>query len=404
MLFSLALSTLAATGLCVDGVIRVDVSKVAVDKTELHELRARGGATDLTDVLANQRYFYTANVEIGSPAQQISLLLDTGSSDTWVFGPQTSGSRAKTTRFDSSASKTYKSNNTQWSIQYGIGKASGTWGTDSLKIGGAQVQSLSIGVATKVSQINQGIVGIGRPDAEATVKNGFMYQNLPLRLQAEGLIKKAAYSLYMNDLNSKDGTILFGGVDHSRYVGGLAVLPITHPHHLGVTLQGMKCVGSRSKDQLLSKPQTAVLDSGTSLSYFDSGTVGAMQVAFNANPSFAIGMKYYCDCNVTKSLALEFGPVTINVPAYQFLWPISQFVNPMLATVVFPQNSCYFGIESSNDGFVLMGDNLLRSMYLVYDITDKQIAIAQAALGNNGAAPQVEAIVSNIIPGTHQGY
>lgn len=403
MLFSLALSTLAATGLCVEGVIRVDVSKVAVDTTELHNLRARGVVEDLTDVLANQRYFYTANVEIGSPPQQIPLLLDTGSSDTWVFGPQTSG-RVKTSRFDSSASKTFKPNGTSWSIQYGIGRASGIWGTDSFKIGGASVKSLSIGVATKVSQINQGIIGIGRPDAEATIKNGYMYQNLPLRLQAEGLIKKAAYSLYMNDLNSKDGTILFGGVDHSRYVGGLAVLPITHPRHLGVTLKGMKCVGGRSKDQLLSKSQTAVLDSGTSLSYFDSGTVGAMQVAFNANPSFAIGMKYYCDCNITKSLALDFGPITINVPAYQFLWPITQFVNPLLATVVFPQNTCYFGIESGNDGFALLGDNFLRSMYLVYDITDKQIALGQAALGNNAAAPQIEAIDSNIIPGTHQGY
>lgn len=403
MLFSLALSTLAATGLCVEGVIRVDVSKVAVDTTELHNLRARGVVEDLTDVLANQRYFYTANVEIGSPPQQIPLLLDTGSSDTWVFGPQTSG-RVKTSRFDSSASKTFKPNGTSWTIQYGIGHASGIWGTDSFKIGGASVKSLSIGVATKVTQINQGIIGIGRPDAEATIKNGYMYQNLPLRLQAEGLIKKAAYSLYMNDLNSKDGTILFGGVDHSRYVGGLAVLPITHPRHLGVTLKGMKCVGGRSKDQLLSKSQTAVLDSGTSLSYFDSGTVGAMQVAFNANPSFAIGMKYYCDCNITKSLALDFGPITINVPAYQFLWPITQFVNPLLATVVFPQNTCYFGIESGNDGFALLGDNFLRSMYLVYDITDKQIALGQAALGNNAAAPQIEAIDSNIIPGTHQGY
>lgn len=399
----IALSVFAATGLCVEGVIPLRMNRVAVDTTQLHELRARGATSDLTDVIANQRYFYTANVEIGTPAQSISLLLDTGSSDTWVFGPSTSGSRAQTTHFDSSRSTSFHSNNSQWSIQYGIGHASGTWGTDKFKIGSAQLGSLSIGVADKVSQINQGIIGIGRPDAEATVKNGYMYENLPLRMQAEGLIKRAAYSLYMNDVNSREGTILFGGVDHSRYVGGLATLPITHPRHLGVSLHSMKCVGGRNRDELLSKPQTAVLDSGTSLTYVDSGTLQTIQTALNANPSFAIGMKYYCDCNITKTLELNFGAVSVQVPAYQFLWPITQFVNPLLAGVAFPQNSCYLGIESGNDGFILMGDNFLRAMYLVYDITDKQIAIGQAALGSTGE-PNIEAIVSNIIPGTRQGY
>ncbi|KNC30282.1 hypothetical protein FF38_11044 [Lucilia cuprina] len=43
--------------------------------------------------LANQRYFYKAEVNIGTPPQNLSLLVDTGSSDTWVFTANTEKGR-----------------------------------------------------------------------------------------------------------------------------------------------------------------------------------------------------------------------------------------------------------------------------------------------------------------------
>lgn len=334
---------------------------------------------DFDEKLNNQRYYYLADVKIGTPPQHLSLLVDTGSSDTWVFTPQTEGnsrSSGAASVFNSQDSKTFRFNSTNYQIQYGKGNSQGAWGHDVFQIGGATVENLSIGLASKVSQINTGLVGIGRPQAESTfTSGGQMYLNLPLKMRAEGIINSAAYSMALNDVNSGSGSLLFGAVDHDRFTGTLTSLPITHPSHLGVTVQGMYAEGVANYN-LMKAPTTAILDSGTSLSYVDGATLDAYRTAVNSNPSFLIGGKYYTDCNVSDSMTIDFGATRIKIPAYNYLWPIDMFVNKISAAVAFPRNSCYIGIDKSSEDFFLFGDNFLRGMYIVYDITDNRIGLA----------------------------
>lgn len=394
----------------VDGVAMAPIRRIThhnignVHIPSKNDESTKHAAPGYMDAISNQRYFYLTEADIGTPPQKLDLLLDTGSSDTWLFTASTQvqgNDNGKTTTFDQSQSSTFKSNGTNWNIQYGKGEASGAWGTDKFKIGSASLKSLSIGLAQKVNQISTGLAGIGRPQAEITVNSGgTMYNNLPLEMKAEGLINSAAYSLALDDLNDSQGNIIFGGVDHDQYTGTLATMPIVHPKHMGVTMQGMTASG-RATYQLLSKPSTAILDSGTSLTYVDGDTLGAIRTALNSNPSFALGERYYTDCNITDALTIDFGSVQVPVPAYNFMWPIDMFVNGLTASLDFPQNSCYIGIEQSgsNENFLLVGDNMLRSMYVVYDITDNRIAIgrAKASSGN----PQIEAIIpGKPIPGS----
>lgn len=377
------------------GFVHIPIQKVKLDEekfkkhiTSLENIdpsdaKLVSAITDFDEKLDNERYYYTAQVEIGTPPQQISLLVDTGSSDTWVFTSSTQrkrGGSGSTSIFDSGRSSSFKENGTEFSIQYGKGSCSGSWGTDTLNIGGAVVKHLSIGLASEVSQINTGLLGIGRPMAESTyVHGGDMYLNLPLKMQAEGLINSASYSLALNDLNSGSGTILFGGVDRDYFHGPLMELPITHPSHMGVTLNGMYASGVANYN-LMKKPMVTILDSGTSLSYLDGDTLSAYRTAVNSNPSFNLGSKYYTDCNVSNSLMLDFGKGHIEVPSYNFLWPVEMFVNKITAAIVFPRNSCYIGLEknSAHEDFLLFGDNILRSMYIVYDVTDERIGVAKA--------------------------
>lgn len=138
-----------------------------------------------------------------------------------------------------------------------------------------------------------------------------------MKLASEGIISSAAYPLYLNDLNADSGSILFGGVDRSKFDGQLPIFPLSFPQHLGVTLQNMRTDG-RAQNPLMSAPKVAVLDSGTSLTYFSSDVAQNIHEALNANPLFAIAQKYYCDCNVTQNIILNFGSEEIVAPNYQF--------------------------------------------------------------------------------------
>lgn len=400
---TLAVSTFLACAMAEvpSGALKLDIKRSSIPLSDANKLKRRSDGTEfgnaIEDTINNKKFYYSTTVQIGNPPQNVDLLLDTGSSDTWVFTPNskyTGNSKSPSSFFDQTKSSTWKNNNTDFKITYGIGQVSGQWGTDQLSIGGAAIKDLSIGIAES-SDASQGIVGIGRPQAEITNKEHTKYANLPLKLYEAGHVESPAFSLYLNDLNSDSGSILFGAVDHSKYSGKLVSLDVSHPVHYGVTVNSITAQGLAAQN-ILGKPMTAILDSGTTLSYIPSDALTNLHTNLNANPSFTINQRYYCDCNITQYLQFDFQGQSIQVPNYQFLWPISQFVNPIVANVAFPQNSCLVGFEATPNtaDYILLGDNVLRSAYIVYDPANSQIALAQADFGQT--EPKIELIKGSI--------
>ena len=51
-----------------------------------------------------------------------------------------------------------------------------------------------------------------------------------MELKKQRKIEKIAYSLFLNELNAHFGSILFGGVDKSKYSGQLYTLSMPQPY------------------------------------------------------------------------------------------------------------------------------------------------------------------------------
>lgn len=386
--------------------------KYLLDERYANVLKKRGSANALQVKVNNVYTYYSIAVEIGTPSQQQNLLIDTGSSDIWVIGSDNPYC-AKTDKeksqaamgvdyincdeiglFDEKKSKTFHDNKTDFSIQYGDNSfAKGNWGTDVISFGDTKIKDMSIAVGEKANS-SQGVFGIGLKGLETTVQNneGSAYDNFPMKLKNEGKIDSISYSLWLNDIKSHSGNILFGGVDHSKYSGQLQKVPIINnskdsdePIEMTIALSklGIKKGGEgkqkrKDDDNMIfnDKNLPVLLDSGTSLMLLPENILDAIGTHIGAEYSKEVGY-YIHECSIGDkggSLEFDFSGIKIDVAISDILLPLtdghgnpSQFENG--------ENACALGISQATDTIIL-GDTFLRSIYAVYDLENLEIAMA----------------------------
>ncbi|AAS54299.2 AGL192Wp [Eremothecium gossypii ATCC 10895] len=367
---------------------------------------------DWVDIeIDNQQMFYSVNLSIGTPPQEVRVLMDTGSSDLWVVG---AGVRCGPNNypnpnqlncyehgsFDTSRSSTWKDNNTQFHIRYGDSTyAHGTWGTDRLDLGQANVDGLTFAVA-HASNSSVAVLGIGLPAMETTMSSqqfGYQYDNLPMVLKRNNVIKKTVYSMFINELNAKTGSVLFGAVDHSKYKGTLNTVPLVNanyrrrvnkPVELHVTLAAIGLHTGRDEDKvqtLLGSKVPALLDSGTTLTYFPMQLADRLARAAGARwHSEEVG--YIVDCN---SRRLHQTAYIYDFGGFQIRSPLSDY--SMMTNV---RGTCRFGIMPHSSDYVILGDVFLTRAYVVFDLEALEVSMAQA--NYEGGKEQIEVIAGAV--------
>lgn len=352
---------------------------------------------------------YYINVTIGTPGRNFSLHLDTGSSDTWVNAPSSNLCQEKSRPCDFSGtylandSSTYEYIGNNFDITYVDGSgARGDYASDTFTIGNTKLNRLQFGIGYSSTNA-QGLVGIGYALSEVQTRVGLpTYNNLPVQMVADGLINSNAYSIWLNDLDAPTGTILFGGVDAAKYEGDLLTLPVQTPEkgeykNLMVTMTGLSLSQSRSSSNgngngdnttQFSKDNLALavlLDTGSTLSYLPREIVkplyDAIGVTIMPNPKG--NLDAYVPCSFrssSQSVIFSFSSqLQITVPMSELV--LNQTTNNKLPRM--PDgvtDACLFGIQERNvncTGSNTLGDTFLRSAYVVFDLDNNEISMAQ---------------------------
>lgn len=355
-------------------------------------------------------YYFYATMYVGSDRQKTTVSLDTGSSDMFIMtksNPYCQGNNECTgMEFDPSSSTTFKNTSQPWHIQYY--DTTGAFGylcQDTIEFGGASVPNAYVAVAD-VANTSVNMLGISYTNDETTTVFGSngqasnTYPNYPVSLKENGFINTIAYSLYLNDLEAQEGVLLFGGVDHAKYTGTLGVMPIVNIYSWIATAPSsvvmLNEINIKSHDSscplVTDFAYPVLLDSGSSFGILPNRTVEAIADAYgftwNDYDSFYIGS---CDPVLDfDSLELSFSGVKVSIPADTLLGPYA--IN----------GGCILAIEVGEDPMdFIIGDNMLRSLYIVYDLENYQIAIAQA---KNTDESDIEEIVSTIPRATSAPY
>jgi hypothetical protein len=137
--------------------------------------------------------------------------------------------------------------------------------------------------------------------------------------------------------------------------------------------------------------QAVIIDSGSTGIALPGSIYQALAAYFNVqnNPNYGA----IVDCNEANG-TVDFGfdnSITVPVPFYELAVPIyDEFGNP-----VTDQNGnmiCLFGILNADEvrgGEIVFGDTLLRSLYVVFDLDNKVIALG---------ATKFNSTSSNIVP------
>ncbi len=356
----------------------------------------------VTESLDNEGTLYFANVSLGTPAQDLRLHIDTGSSDLWANSKSSQicafrgDPCSDSGTYDANSSSTYKFISNDFSVSYVDGSgARGDYATDTLSIGGKKLEGLQFGIGYD-STSPEGILGIGYVADEGQVNgaNQKGYSNLPQAMADGGLMKSNAYSLWLDDVDASTGSILFGGVDTDKYHGSLQTLPIQKEFdryaEFIITLSGMGLSNEGRNTSLTTDLPTAViLDSGSSLTYLPnnltSAIYSALQVTYNHNDGIA-----YADCGLADqniTLDFTFTSPSISVPISELIIDSnssnsnnkenSNSQNRQDSSSSGGNGVCIFGIAPAVGSTAVLGDTFLRSAYVVYDLANNEISLAQ---------------------------
>ncbi|KXG51161.1 Peptidase aspartic, catalytic [Penicillium griseofulvum] len=340
----------------------------------------------VSQALDNEETLYFCNVTLGTPKQNLRLVLDTGSSDLWCNTPNSTlcesrqNSCVQSGTYDPSSSSSYSFVNSDFNISYADGSSAiGDYVTDTLTIGGTTIKDFQFGVGF-LSGSPEGVLGIGYTANEVQVgRNGDSpYANLPKAMVDKGIIQSNAYSLWLNDLDASTGSILFGGVNTKKYHGTLQTVPIQKVRgqyaEFIIALTEISLTTSSGTQTLSSSsiPAGVLLDSGSSLSYLPDTIV--QEIYNNLGVSYeadnGIG---YVECDIADqdiTLSYTFSSPTINVGIDEMVIDVGDLYFKD------GKRACVFGIVPAGGSTAVLGDTFLRSAYVVYDLANHEISLA----------------------------
>lgn len=283
--------------------------------------------------------------------------------------------------YAANSSSTYAYVGSYFNISYVDGTgAAGDYVTDTMRFSGANITSFQFGIGYE-STSTQNVLGIGYPSNEVQVMRAGLksYQNLPVKMAAEGLVASSAYSLYLNDLNAETGNVLFGGIDMDRFQGKLVTVPIQKTGSIFtqffITMTGLD-VGSNN---VASDMGLAVLlDSGSSLTYLPNDVVSKIYQMVGAAYQEQEGAAFVpCSLrNQNATMTFKFSsPASITVNLNEMILGLTDAAGRQLT---FDNNvpACLFGMMPAGDTYSILGDTFLRSAYVVYDMDNNEISLA----------------------------
>ncbi|KAJ7791223.1 acid protease [Mycena olivaceomarginata] len=330
---------------------------------------AGDSSVDVTDAAVT----YTISVGVGSPPTQYTLLIDTGSSNTWIGADKA---------YEPTSTSTDTRNTVN--VSYGSGSFTGTEYTDEVTLGpDLVIQKQSIGVASKATGFNDvdGILGIGPVDlTSSTVNSTSSVPTVTDNLFKQGTIPTESIGIsYIPTTSASDaanGELTFGGTDSAKFMGNISYVPITTTSPAS-NYWGIDQSISYGTDNPILNLTAGIVDTGTTLLLLATDAFQAYQQATGATADSTTGLLTLTESQFEnlQSLFFQIGDQTLELTPNAQIWPRS-----LNSTLGGDDDKIYLitadlGSNSGSGLDFIDGFGFLQRFYSVYDTTNSQVGL-----------------------------
>ncbi|VDC07598.1 unnamed protein product [Peniophora sp. CBMAI 1063] len=317
---------------------------------------------------------YAASMSVGTPAQSLNVVLDTGSSDLFFATTDCTDCPSNTPEFNTNQSSTLNASSQPIELNYGGGTASGTLFEDTVTLGPYTVpQQIFVGV----TQISDGLIdgslgglfGLGFQSLSASGALPF-WQALVNAGELDSPDMSFYFTRHLDDATSSTetdpgGTFTLGGTNSSFYQGDIefnAFPDGTEPSFWLQTVSSLT-VNGNSVDISNDSSNIAAIDTGTTLLGGPTAAVQAFWAQIDGSQELSgdqAGLwEFPCETNISSTLA--FGGTA---------WPISP-ADMNLGQI--SQDSCVGAVFDVTQGATvnpnvpswIVGDTFLKNVYTV---------------------------------------
>jgi len=314
----------------------------------------------------NAQYF--SDITIGTPPQSFKVVLDTGSSNLWVPSQDCNSIACFLhTKYDSSASKTYKKNGSDFEIHYGSGSLTGYVSQDTVTIGDLEIKDQLFAEATSEPGLAfafgrfDGIMGLGYDTISVNKIVPPFYNMLN-----QGLLDEPVFAFYLGDGDESESEAIFGGINKDHYTGKMTKIPLRRKAYWEVNLDAI----TFGKESAELDNTGVILDTGTSLIALPSTLAELLNKEMGATKSY--NGQYTVDCDKRASLP----DMSFTLSGYNFSITPYDYILEIQGSCI----SSFMGMDfpEPTGPLAILGDAFLRKWYSVYDLGSNSVGLAQS--------------------------
>jgi cathepsin D len=350
-----------------------------------HPLEGLVEGIDVLDLLAElpsepmfnlQDAEYYGNISIGTPPQNFTAIMDTGSSNLWVpsksCNPSVYPSCKNHTTYNSAVSSTYVANGKSLNLPYGSGTVEGFLSQDTAVLAGISVPKQVFGEMTAFpgdvwEQVPfDGILGLGYPlisiDNVTPVFDSIM---------AAHVFSQNVFAFYLSTENEFDpsygkSVLTLGGTDSRLYTGDFTYTPVLQESYWLIGVDDLKLNGQTTSacKGIFSSQCYMVVDTGTSVITGPSAKINPIIAKTNVSE----------DCSNLSQMP----PLQFTIGGKDFVLTPDFYV---IKTFYAGSFSCQLGIQALDQlGLWILGDPFLRAYYTVFDRDSNRVGFATAVV------------------------